>query len=91
MQNFSIFKNNKKEKENQPDYNISCKIGEKYENIGGCWLKESNGNKFFSCKLNGVYNDRRGYTIEVELPQKNNALREPHEGAEDFNPGDSPF
>lgn len=90
MQNFSIFKNNKKEKENQPDYNISCKIGEEYQNIGGCWIKESNGNKFFSCRLNSTYQNKPGYTIEVELP-KNNADKEAHESAGPTAFDDTPF
>ena len=44
----SLFKNNKKSKENQPDYSGSCLIGGQEMKIGA-WLKTSKkGEKFFS-------------------------------------------
>lgn len=50
--NFNIFKNTKKaEGSNQPDYLISAKVGEEYKSIGGCWVKEGQSGKFFSCKI----------------------------------------
>lgn len=64
MQNFNIFKNNHKLEDKHPDYKISGKDGEEFIELGGCWLKEGkNGDKFFSCKLNKPYKDRKGFEI----------------------------
>lgn len=50
--NFSIFKNKFKKNENQPDYKMSAKEGEKYIEIGACWIKKTkDGTTFLSCKL----------------------------------------
>jgi uncharacterized protein (DUF736 family) len=44
---FSIFKNNRKQKENHPDYNI---LADGYKGAG--WIKTAkNGKKYISCKL----------------------------------------
>lgn len=66
IKNFAIFKNNKKEKETQPDYTISVKVDDKYITAGGCWLKDGKTGKFFSCKLSNAYKDRKGFGIVVE-------------------------
>ena len=65
---FSIFANKNKKTDKEPDYVMSAKIGEGYQEIGGCWLKDGkdgdgNPQKFFSCKLRNQYNDRKGYVI----------------------------
>lgn len=60
---FAIFKANEKKNEKSPDYNISIKVGEKYETIGGCWIKEGKNGKFFSCKMSEPYGQRKGYEI----------------------------
>lgn len=54
--NFSIFKNNKKEKDTHPDYTISAKVTvnnvDEYKEIGSAYIKETKtGQKFFSCQL----------------------------------------
>jgi len=51
LTNFSIFKNLKKEKESQPDYTITTKIGEEYKTIGAGWIKEGKNGKYISCKV----------------------------------------
>lgn len=56
IKNFSIFKNNKKEKDTHPDYVISAKVQkdnvDEYKEIGSVYIKEtSTGQKFFSCSL----------------------------------------
>jgi len=52
LTNFQIFKNTKKEKENQKDFRITAKIGDKYEEVGACWWKQdSKGNYYQSCSL----------------------------------------
>lgn len=68
MNSFSVFKNTDKKNDKAPDYNISMKIGEKYENVGACWLKEGTKGKFFSCQLSKTYQDKPGYHIEVDVP-----------------------
>lgn len=91
IKNFSIFKNNDHDgSENKPTHYLSAKIGEEFQRIGVAWTKEGKGGtKYLSCSLDKPYQDKPGYTIEVELPAKNNAVREPHEGAEDES--NSPF
>lgn len=100
MQNFTIFKvKDHNGDEKKPTHSISAKIGEEFVYIGRCWTKDGNNGKFLSCSLDKPYQDKPGYTIEVELPesQKNNAHKEGHEHAsptafdDDFNPEDSPF
>ena len=75
INNFSIFKNDYKDKEGQPDYNISHKPvdAEKGFNIGAVWKKETSAGKpFLSCKLDeekvykkedGTEGKRTGYVI----------------------------
>ena len=69
MDSFAIFKATEKKNEKSPDYNISMKIGEKYETIGGCWIKDGAKGKFFSCQLSKSYKDRAGYHIEIDIPK----------------------
>lgn len=70
MKEFAIFKATEKKNEKSPDYNISVKIGEKWTNIGGAWIRESGkGQKFFSCKLSAPYQDRKGYEIVESKPE----------------------
>lgn len=47
---FSLFKNNK-EKDTQPDYRLSAKVGEKFESIGGGWIKENDKGKYISISV----------------------------------------
>lgn len=47
---FSLFKNNK-EKDIQPDYRLSAKVGEKFESIGGGWIKENDKGKYISISV----------------------------------------
>ena len=69
IKNFSCFKV-KEKKEGQPDYNLSAKIGDKYENIGAGWIKEKEGGeKYISFSLRKPYNEMKGLMIvEEELP-----------------------
>lgn len=49
MENFTIFKNTYKQKENQPDYKVSVKNGDNYEEWGACWKKQGNNGAYLSC------------------------------------------
>lgn len=69
MDSFTIFKNTDKKNEKAPDYNISAKIGEKYVNIGACWLKDGAKGKFFFCQLSKQYQDKPGFHIEIDTPE----------------------
>lgn len=65
--NFSIFKTKEKKNDKSPDYNISIKIGDKYVNAGGCWLKDGkDGQKYFSCKLSDGFKDFKGLSIVLD-------------------------
>jgi len=67
IKNFAIFKTKEKKNDNSPDYSISIKVGDKYQNVGGCWLKEGkNGSKYISCKLSDGYKNRKGFFITEE-------------------------
>lgn len=66
IKSFAIFKNSHKEKDGQPDYKISAKIGEEFVEIGGAWIKEGKNGKFFSCKLSAPYKERKGYKLVEE-------------------------
>jgi hypothetical protein len=96
MNNFSIFKNTHKEKDSHPDYTISVKVGESYEQAGGCWIKDGKSGKFFSCKLNEQYKDRAGFELAiVPPPAPKHDEKAPEAGieypADDINPDDIPF
>jgi len=48
----SIWKNKYKKNENHPDYKITLKIGDKYEDYGALWIKKSaKGDTFLSGTL----------------------------------------
>lgn len=71
IQNFNIFRNTKKQKDTQPDYLLSAKIGDKFVPIGSAWLNEKDGTKFFSVSLSKPYQDKCGYEIvPIEPNQK---------------------
>lgn len=64
IQNAALFKNGRKEKDNQPDYILSAKIGEEFVEIGAAFLKEGKNGKYFSIALKKPYKDKKGYYIE---------------------------
>jgi uncharacterized protein (DUF736 family) len=68
MKEFVIFRNENKKGEKEPDYKLSIKAGDKWEEIGGAWLRTSSkGTKFFSCKLSDAYKDvRKGWHLEED-------------------------
>lgn len=71
MKQFSIFKAKEKKKDKSPDYNISMKVGDKYLNIGGCWLRDGkDGQKYFSCSLSDGYKDIKGFSIMRDTDTK---------------------
>ena len=55
--NFSLFKNTRKEHENQPDYICSTFDKEKKVStrIGGGWIKEGKNGKFISIAIDDEY------------------------------------
>lgn len=66
IKNFSIFKVDKKNKDNDPDYRISAKIGDEYKEIGAGWIKDGSKSKYISCQLSKPYKDRKGFQIVFE-------------------------
>lgn len=86
MDNFTIFKNDKKEKPNQPDYIVSAKTGEgKYETWGACWLKDGQNGKYFSCSKSKPMNkeeDKKStqefsrLTSSEDYPESNTSLED---------------
>ena len=102
MKNFTITKNKFKKPESKaPDYRISVKVGEKFEEIGGCWLKDSkDGQKYFSCKLNDVWVDhtkgiaKKGFVLidEAELNKlASQEIKEPQLNPEEDPDNTIPF
>lgn len=70
MKDFAIFKVKERKSENSPEYVITLKVGDKYEYVGGCWVKEGKNGKFFSCKLSDAYQDRKGYSITPDVKEE---------------------
>lgn len=66
IKNFSLFKNNNKKKDNDPDYRISAKIGETFTDIGACWIKDGNKGKYVSCQLSKPYKEKIGFVVVEE-------------------------
>lgn len=66
IKNFAIFKvitnGEKKKNEKSPDYTLSVKVGDKYEEIGGGWIKEGAKGKFVSVQLS----DERSWEYKGE-------------------------
>jgi len=65
---FSIWKNDKKEKDTQPDYKLSAKVqvGNEYifTDIGAGFVKETQGGKkYISCSMKKEYEDKDGFVI----------------------------
>lgn len=63
MQNVSIFKNNNKKKETEPDYTMSAKQGEAFVEVGACWIKDGAKGKYFSCQFKKPYQDKKGFQL----------------------------
>jgi hypothetical protein len=68
--NFSIFKADTKGNEKLPTHAISMKVGDKYQNIGGCWTKDGQNGKFLSGQIakswKGDGKSREGFVIVPE-------------------------
>lgn len=66
---FSCFKNTEKTADNQPDYNLTAKIGDNFEPIGAGWIKDmKGGGKYISFQLNEEprsYVNKAGETVQV--------------------------
>lgn len=57
MKNISLalFKNDHKKEEKHPDYEVSMKVGDKFEKVGAGWKKMSaKGTNFISISLQAV-------------------------------------
>ena len=65
IQNLYLFKNGRKEKDNQPDYVLQAKIGEEFTEVGAAFLKDGKNGKFFSIALKKPYKDKKGYYLET--------------------------
>lgn len=103
MKQFAIFKNTKKENDKQPDYKLSAKIDDVYVEVGAGWIKEGKTGKFIAVKLADNFNEKPGFTLEMEKSIQPNfekdskgvAMKSPAETVisadEDINPEDIPF
>jgi len=66
IKHFSCFKVDKKEKESQPDYRLSAKVGDKFVEVGGGWIKQGEHTKYISFKLSDAYKEKSGFVIMEE-------------------------
>lgn len=73
IKSFFITKNKFKQIDSHPDYKISFMTEDKqFIEVGGAWIKDGKGGKFFSCKLNDRYVDHtkntalKGYVLVPE-------------------------
>lgn len=85
IKNFTVTKNNKKEKDTQPDRTLSTNLGDR-ENpnwvyIANGWVKTNTKNEqYLSVEMTKPYQDKTGYvivsTVELEaLKKENETLR----------------
>lgn len=87
LTNFSIFKNDKKDNDSQPDYHLTHfdKETQQATRVGVGWIRESSkGTKFISVSLEKPYQDRPGF----ELTTYQNDEAETETGV---NTEDTPF
>lgn len=75
IKEFTIWKNNKKTKDTQPDYNICFTEDNTFKYVGVAWKRESNGKTFLSCKLRDVYQDKVGYHITEDKMNDNGTMK----------------
>ena len=68
MKNFTLFKNENKKSDKQPDYTMSGKVGEEYQDIGACWVKEGKKGKYLSCSLQDARSYENKDGVQVEVP-----------------------
>jgi hypothetical protein len=73
----SLFKNNRKEKENHPDYTGNCMVNGKEMRMSA-WLKEGKSGKFFSFAFS------EPYLKEAGEPAKANAYQPQDDDLEDL-------
>lgn len=62
-----LFRNYRKQKENQPDYTGSCKIGGTIYYLSA-WIREANGQKFFSMSFQIRVTDDKN--IPISCPKE---------------------
>ena len=62
--NFAIFKADNKGNEKLPTHAINMKVGEKYQNIGGCWTKDGQNGKFLSAQIAKSWKGEEGKSRE---------------------------
>lgn len=86
MENFVIFKNEYKEKENQPDYRVRTKDGEEYVDWGACWAKQGSKGQYLSCTKSKPM-DKKPHEQSLEEKQANHPKGED----EGIDPNDIPF
>jgi uncharacterized protein (DUF736 family) len=95
IKNFSIFKVTEKKTDKSPDYTLSIKTDNGFEEIGGGWIKEGQNGKYISVKLSDERSwDYEGKTItrngfHIEMDKKEPPVLEYPE--ETINPDDNPF
>lgn len=93
MKQFAIFKNDKKEKDTQPDFILKGKIDGKSLIIGKGWKKQApDGSSYISVALSDVYNEYSGFRLVEEKSKQAVEEVEPEaKPGDDINPEDIPF
>lgn len=65
--NFALFKVTDKKNDKAPDYKLSLKVGDRYEEVGVGWIKDGQNGKFISIKLS----DEREWEYEGKTIRRN--------------------
>lgn len=88
--NFTIWKNTKKEKQTQPDFIISVKNGEKFEEYGACWVKNTKPDASGKTRSYMSCQQRKAPEVVREeqavLPPDERPIIYPTENSADFSP-----
>lgn len=94
IEHASLWKNTNKKKDTHPDYRLTTKIDDSYEEIGAAWIKNTEkGDKYFSIKFKD--NIKVSYIIDLGKEEKKEGVVPIPEGMEypkeEINPEDIPF
>ncbi len=79
INNFTVWKVDKKDSDKSPDYKAMVKVNDKWIEVAAGWTKSAGEKKYISFSLKKTYQDKPGWELSPLLPTLQEAPRVPDE------------